>query len=142
MIYLALKKTPAKDAGIFARAGAWLIKARLVSHYCHGGIIDGSVLTHATPAYGLHATEYFDNNAWDLFPFNLDAQLLEQRFIAVDSDKYDWFSLLAFVGIKSSDSKRMYCFEWCYYAMTGERSKMRVTPEILLALALAKKVST
>lgn len=139
MIFLALKKTPAKDAGIFARFAAWLIKARLVSQYCHGGIVDGRVLTHATPKHGLHATEYFDSGAWELYPAAVDPHLLEERFIQCESERYDWFSLLAFVGIKSRDSDRMYCYEWCWYALTGEIPMQRITPEILLSLIAMKQ---
>ena len=48
--------------------------------------------------------------------------------------KYDWFSLIAFVGLSASDSDKLYCFEWMWLAVTQQNPNFRVTPEILLAL--------
>lgn len=139
MIYLALKRTAAKDAGIFARIAAWLIKARLVSQYCHGGIIDGALLLHSTPADGLHATGDFDQDYWEIYPIDTLSEDIQARFELFEYAPYDWVSLLAFVGIKSSDSNRMYCYEWCWYALTGDKPDKRITPEMLLALIARKE---
>lgn len=134
-VYLALKRTAAQDAGLLGKIGAWAIKARLVSQYCHGGIVVGDVLMHANAAKGLHATREFDPTQWHLYPADVSADIVLQRFAELGEIDYDWFSLLAFVGLRASDSKRMYCFEWCYFALTGINPSLRVTPEMLIDLA-------
>lgn len=138
MIYLALKRTPARSANTLSRFFAWVIKARLVSAYCHSGMveIDGDKVTlyHSNSHNGLHRIDYLDSDSWELYPTNLSREQLMVRYHQAHPAPYDWLSLLAFVGIKATDSKRMYCFEWCWYAMTGEKPSFRVTPETLLAI--------
>jgi hypothetical protein len=131
-VYLALKKYP--TGRFFDRLAAWLIKARLVSAYYHGGILIGDALYHATSADGFHGQRFFDPDDWELYPTQLQEDVVEKRMLARLGAKYDWFSLLAFVGLKARDSKRVYCFEACFEAMTGEIADKRITAETLLAL--------
>jgi hypothetical protein len=49
---------------------------------------------------------------------------------------YDWFSLLAFTIVHASDSEKLYCYEWCIWAMTGNNPGQRITVERLLIEAL------
>lgn len=131
---LALRSQPATDAKWLDKQAHWLIKARLVTRYPHAGIVIGETLYHATAKRGLHASEYTPER-WELFDLGdeMDAEVME-LFNNLKGTQYDMFSLLAFIGIPFRDSKRMYCFEWCYLAMTGEQPKTRVTAETLLEL--------
>ena len=135
---LALRMDAPTNATLPQLISCFAIKARLVSHYCHGGIVIDGRLYHATSARGLHV---LDANKWSPTKWVLvdigterDTQALElfQRFEGAD---YDWFSLLAFVGLPIRDQNRFYCFEWCWLAMTGEHPTARVTPEQLLLLS-------
>ena len=63
--------------------------------------------------------------------------MVDVRFADHVGTRYDWFSLLAFVlPWRVRDKSRMYCYEWCWLAMTGEHPSCRVTPEMLLVEAL------
>lgn len=135
---LALRKTAPTNATWAQRLACWAIKARLVSQYCHGGIVINGELFHATAAHGLHslpAGQWSPDN-WDLIELG-DADWhtsVLRLFAHYQGVRYDWLSLLAFVGLRVRDSSRMYCFEWCWLAMTGQVATERVTPEMLLTL--------
>jgi hypothetical protein len=136
---LVLRKTHADGASRLARFGAWAIKARLVSQYCHAGVSIQGVLYHATPDRGLHAVQAGDwqPDKWVAIEYRQSAGVAQ---LAVPKKiKYDWFSLLAFVGLRVRDSKRMYCFEWCWFCMTGEKPITRITPEMLIEKAYELK---
>lgn len=130
---LALRKTPATGANWLSRVAAWAIKARLVSQYCHGGIVIGDVLYHATAQHGVTLSTFNPEN-WDLIDLGTERDsTAEQILIDHIGAGYDWFSLLAFViPAKFTDGKRWYCFEWCWYLMTGVNPSFRVTPELLI----------
>ena len=130
---LALRTTAATDATKLAKFTAWAIRARLVSQYCHGGVVIGNVLYHATAQHGVVCSD-FTVEHWDLIDLGngLDADALA-RVLPLLGAGYDWFSLLAFViPADATDSQRWYCFELCWYLMTGENPTFRVTPEMLL----------
>ena len=132
---LALRKTPPNNATLWQRFACWVISARLVSQYCHGGIVINGWLYHATSAKGLHVLkpgEWTPEN-WDLIDVGADHETAWRMWLRYAGARYDWFSLLAFVGLRASDSRRMYCFEWCWLAMTGDNPRIRITPETLLA---------
>lgn len=133
---LALRKSPPSNANALQRVVSWLIKARLVSQYCHGGIVIDGTLYHANAAHGLHAIapgEWSPDN-WDIFDVGGDDAAAIRLFDEYVGSAYDWFGLLAFVGITARDAKRFYCYEWCYLARTGRVATTRVTPETLLTL--------
>ena len=101
-------------------------------------VINGC-LYHATSARGLHVLgpgEWTPDN-WDLIdthPAPSEAAKVRRMWRLYAGAGYDWFSLLAFVGLRVRDSGRLYCFEWCWMCITGEIPKFRVTPEMLLSL--------
>ncbi len=135
---LALRKDAPRDATLWQRFACWLIKARLASQYCHGGVVIDGRMYHATSARGLHCLEAqeWTPEHWVLIDLGDDQEtkaleLFEQHKGA----PYDWFSLLAFVGLPVRDGERFYCFEWRWLAMTGEKPKFRVTPEMLILLS-------
>lgn len=135
---LALRKTAPTNATLIQRIACWIIKARLVSQYCHGGIVIDGCMYHATSAHGLHrliAGEWTPEN-WVLIDLGdgLD-ESAKNLFDMHIGAAYDWLSLLAFVGLPARDGERFYCFEWCWFAMTGEHPKVRVTPEMLILLS-------
>jgi len=132
-VKLALRPTAASDATLPARIAATAIKVRLVSQYCHGGIVIGNTLWHATAQHGVICTD-FTSEHWDLIELGdaLDADALA-RVLPLLGAGYDWFSLLAFViPADATDAQRWYCFELCWYLLTGENPNFRVTPEMLL----------
>lgn len=141
-MYYAFRKTAADGASALQRAAAALTRERLVSDYCHGGIVIGDRLYHVNTKDGLHSTS-FDPEKWDLFyigdSFDKFALIL---FSQLKGTKYDWFSLLAFaIPYTFTDSKRLYCFEWMALA-SGLKFEGRVTPEMLLKHALTKVTDT
>ena len=134
---LALRKTAASNATGLDRAACQVIKARLVSQYCHGAIAVDGHLYQAAPSYGLHTLrpDEWSPEKWELFDVNANADTVLELFNVYKGADYDWLSLLAFVGLRVRDASRFYCFEWCWLAMTGQTPTFRVTPEMLIALA-------
>ena len=133
---LALRTGPATDAKRMHVLASHIIKARIVTDYPHAGIVIGDTLYHASAKGGLQAVPYTPAN-WVLIDLgdsrNTEALALFDKHQGAG---YDWISLLAFAFITARDSKRFYCYEWCYLAMTGKNPTTRVTPETLLKLAL------
>ena len=138
--YLVLRRTAATGAPLWQRVACALIRWRLVSAYCHGGILQvtpsGKLhLWHATGTRGLHCVDDdFDPTKWHAYPLpQATAQAVPSRFAANAGAGYDWLSLLAFVlPWRVSNHRRLYCFEWCALAM-GLPVAGRITPELLLA---------
>lgn len=131
---LALRTGAALDASWLGRLSARLIKLRLVTDYPHSGIVIGNTLYHATSRHGLIEQE-FNPEGWRVVEYGGDDVQALRLFAEHQGEGYDWISLLAFIVAPASDSQRWYCYEWCWYAMTGKRAKGRVTPEMLLELA-------
>lgn len=119
------------------RIGAFAIETRLVSAFAHGGILLGPHLLHATGAKGVHAATWDGAGGWVVIDLGADrdARTLE-RFEKVRGAGYDFVGLGAFIVPSISDSQRWYCFELCYYLMTGRIPRERVAPEMLVLLAL------
>lgn len=129
-VFLALRKTDAP--GFIPKLFSKLTRARLITRYPHAGIVIDNVIYHSTFADGLHS-ELFDADGWQLFAIDVSIQEVLQRYIKVSGARYDWLSLMAFVvPWRVSVSKWMYCYEWCWYAITGDLPNRRVTPEDLL----------
>lgn len=129
---LALKTKP--DAGWTQQLFFWITKWRLLTDYPHAGIVVSDMLLHTNLPKGLHAVA-FNSDGWVTIeiPDRHDAIAL---FSHHRGTPYDWFSLLAFIlPWQIRDSSRMYCYEWCALAMTGQMPRGRVTPEMLLRLA-------
>ena len=132
---LALRRTAADSATWWQRIFAWATRVRLVSDYCHGGIVIDGLLYQVNAASGLHVTGY-DPEKWDLYdaPGNDDDALLLYR--PWQHARYDYIGLLAFVTPWRFDrADRLYCFEWCALCL-GLSVECRITPERLLAAAL------
>lgn len=129
---LALKTK--SDSGLLQRLFFLLTKWRLLTEYPHAGIVLGGSLLHTNLARGLHAVP-FDPDGWvtiDVPDLHDASSLFSQH----DGTPYDWFSLLAFIlPWNVRDGDRMYCYEWCWLAMTGSVHPGRVTPEMLITLA-------
>ena len=136
---LALRSTAANGATPVQAFACQVIKARLVSQFCHGAIVINGNLYQATGTRNLHkvpAGQWTPAN-WLLVDVGThrDAAAL-QLFADNEGMLYDWFSLLAFIGLHAQDANRVYCFEFCFWVLTGQRPTQRITPEILLHLAL------
>lgn len=135
---LALRQNAATDATFGQKLGVFAIKLRLVTQYPHGGIVIGDKLYHATANKNLHVTDFTPGN-WTLIDLgNQDDARVLKEFSRMEGMKYDWFSLLSFIAFRVSDRRKIYCYEWCWYAMTGTHPNFRVTPEMLLILAFEK----
>ena len=136
---LALRRDAASNATWMQALACKIIKARLVSQFCHGGIVVGDNLYHATGTHGLHmvpAGQWTPDN-WLLIDIgtNQDLRVLN-LFEQVNGMPYDWFSLLAFAGFRYEDITKVYCFEWCYWCIHGAPPTGRVTPEMLILEAV------
>lgn len=53
---LALRRTAAEDATWWQRLFAWATRVRLVSDYCHGGIVINGMMYQVNAARGLHVS--------------------------------------------------------------------------------------
>jgi len=145
---IALRRDAAKDATAIQRLFCTLIKVRLVSQFCHGGIVIDGALYHITGSHGAQVLQpgnwtpeswlLFevggdDGKAIELFNDLREAPLgLFQRAIYKLTKGYDWFSLLAFVGPMVRVSWLQYCFELCWLMSRGSSPTFRVTPEMLI----------
>lgn len=136
---IALKTQAASSATAIERMATRVIKQRLVSQYCHGGIVIGGDLYHATSTHGLCKVQSSDwsPEKWQLIDIGTDRDLSAlMLFEKIEGMPYDWFGLLAFAGLNAADSNKLYCFEWCWWAATGTPPTERITPEMLLRLAI------
>jgi hypothetical protein len=131
-MYLALRHTTQTH-----RAGAAVIRARLVTAFAHAGIVIGSALYHSNAANGVHVERGADLSGYTLIDLGSehDARGLA-LFAEVEGKGYDFASLLAFVVPGVTDSQRWYCFELAWLLMTGTAPKERITAETLMTEAL------
>jgi hypothetical protein len=132
---LALRKTDAP--GLLPKLFSVLTRARLITRYPHAGIVIDGILYHSTLADGLHYESFkaLRPDEWDLFLIDAPSSVVLERYLKVSGAKYDWLSLLAFVvPWRVSVSEWLYCYEWAWYAITGELPGRRVSPEDLLTL--------
>lgn len=137
--FLALKY--AKPEGFAKGLFHNITKARLVTRYPHSGIVKDGVLMHSNFARGLHK-EPFIPGGWLLIPIHPAIDPVA-AFELMEGTQYDWFSLLAFVlPWRVRDRQRLYCYEWCWYVMTGQMPIERVTPEDLAIEALKQSHAT
>lgn len=133
-VYLALRKTDAP--GFMPRLFSRLTRGRLLTKYPHAGIVVHKDLYHITASRGMHMVYGFNSDGWDLFHVDVDATAVVKRYALNIKAKYDWVSLLAFVlPWRVSVRSWLYCYEWCYLAITGELPGKRVTPEDLLTFS-------
>lgn len=144
----AFRRDPAVDATALQRLANWAIKARLVSQYGHGGVVIDGTLYHVTANGGYHTLPpgEWTPERWDLFDVGGDDAAAMARFYDASTPPdgrfkrwlwetvkgYDWFSLLAFVGLFIRVRWLHYCFELQYHMITGEYPKQRVMPEVIL----------
>lgn len=130
---LALRRTDAP--GLLPKLFSVLTRARLITRYPHAGIVVDGTLYHSTLSDGLHHEPFVQSDEWDLFSIDAKSSIVLERYLKVSGAKYDWLSLLAFVvPWRVSVSEWLYCYEWCWYAMTGDLPGRRVSPEDLLTL--------
>ena len=151
---IALRRDPPSNANWLGRLFSWVIKTRLVSLFCHGGIVIDGVLYHSNFARGPHKMQpgEWNPDKWDLIDYGGDdAQAIVEfeaactppegwwrKFWWKITKGYDVFSLLAFVGPGVRVAWLHYCFELCYRMMTGRKPTSRITAEILLLAPLVR----
>lgn len=132
-IYVAFRRTAPAGASWWQRALCALVRWRLVSQWCHAGVICDGVLHHVTATDGLTSTDDWTPARWELFALpDSSRDVLQTALQAHAGAKYDWFSLLAFLlPGRWSDGKRLYCFELPAIVL-GMDTRQRVTPERIL----------
>ena len=132
-IYVAFRRTAPAGAPWWQRALCALVRWRLVSQWCHAGIVCDGVLHHVTVTDGLTSTDDWTPARWELFALPDSARdVLQTALQAHAGAKYDWFSLIAFLlPGRWSDSKRLYCFELPALVLDID-TRQRVTPERIL----------
>lgn len=149
---IALRREAASGATASQIFFCNVIKTRLVSQFCHGGIVIDGVLYHTTANKGTHKVEAGDWNPdkWFIVEIGGDdekAKLIFEKLRLPPKSKfksviwkllngYDWFSLLAFVGPFVRVGWLNYCFETCWAMYKAETPTFKVTPELLLSEAL------
>lgn len=132
-VHLALRhRDPPGWRGLFAK----LIRGRLVTVYPHGGMVAGATLFHSTLADGVHPEDApTAADGWLLLPTAVTMDVAMQRIGRRVGRRYDWISLFAFIlPVSIRWSRADYCFEFCWYVLTGQKPTGRVTAEQLLAL--------
>jgi hypothetical protein len=136
---LAFRRNASERSNITGRIFNAATRARLVSEYCHGGLVIDGNLYHATFNDGLHCVEagQWEPEKWELIDIGdaRDAQALA-LFAKHKGAKYDAFSLLCFVGLRIHDDNRFYCFEWMMFVLDPENVTDRATPEKILNYVL------
>lgn len=139
-IYIALRRTAAVGAPWWQRALCALVRWRLVSQWCHAGIVCDGVLHHVTVTDGLTSTDDWTPSRWELFALPDSARdVLQTALQAHAGAEYDWFSLLAFLlPGRWSDRRRLYCFELPALVL-GISTRQRVTPEKILTAITKEK---
>ena len=136
-LYLALRRSAASNATWWQRALCALVRWRLVSDYCHAGVVCDGKLHHVTLQDGLTSTDDWTPHRWDLVPLPGHLWPVLQRVLMQHAGaRYDWFSLLAFVlPGRYSDHKRLYCMELPALVLDVSVTE-RVTPERLLLASI------
>ena len=132
-IYIAFRRTAAVGAPWWQRALCALVRWRLVSQWCHAGVVCDGVMHHVTVTDGLTSTDDWTPARWELFAMpDSSRDVLQSALQAHAGAKYDWFSLIAFLlPGRWSDGKRLYCFELPALVL-GISTRQRVTPERIL----------
>lgn len=145
---LALRRSAATDATFTQKVAVKAIEARLVTEFPHAGIVIEGMLYHANSKNGLHKTE-FTPERWELIDLGTEGDEAALRLFAdLEGTKYDWVELFDYTPLnwavdfvrlypdwKTELELRMYCYQWCYLAMTLKLPAERVTPETLLFVA-------
>ena len=140
-IYVAFRRTAAVGAPWWQRALCALVRWRLVSQWCHAGIVCDGILHHVTTTDGLTSTDDWTPARWELFALPDSCRnVLQTALQAHAGARYDWFSLLAFLlPGRWSDRRRLYCFELPAIVL-GMDTRQRVTPERILT-AITKHIN-
>lgn len=152
-VYVAFRRAAPTGATRVQRLACWVIKARLVSRFCHGGIVVDGTLLHIT-AHGGYQKDLpgqWTPSKWDLVPAHgADADAVLARFEQARAPVlrgwrarvfkllrgYDWVGLVVFAGITARCSWLRYCFELQLNLLRGDRSVDRVTPELVMLAAI------
>ena len=139
-IYVAFRRTAPAGATWWQRALCALVRWRLVSQWCHAGIVCDGVLHHVTVTDGLTSTDDWTPSRWDLIPLpDVCRPALLDALRKHAGARYDWFSLIAFLlPGRWSDGKRLYCFELPALVL-GISTRQRVTPEKILTAITKEK---
>lgn len=146
---LALRSTAATRGTTIHKLSTAVIRAVLCTDYPHAGIVIGGTLYHSNAEHGLHAVSEFSPEKWVLIDLGDEAdEKVVQTFEQLKGTPYDWLELFDFTvlrngmkivrkipGVGDKLGEWMYCYQWCYLAMTGQRPVKRVTAETLLLLA-------
>jgi hypothetical protein len=82
----------------------------------------------------------FDPDEFDLFEVNVSEAEIYARFELAKYDKYDWLGLLSFLlPFRLGEKNWLYCYEWSWFALTGDLPEQKITPEMLLVQSWPKK---
>jgi hypothetical protein len=136
---LALRSTPSDEGSLLHRIGAALVRWRLCSQWCHGGIVIGGVLYQSNAKHGLHSTPDWEPHKWLLI--ELGGRREQQVLAGFDWRKgapYDWLGVLGFALPFKGKRRALYCFEWCALAIGAPFAKWQ-TPEKLLAHVVCER---
>jgi len=149
-MYLALRRNPATDATWVDKFFLWVIKSRLVTEFPHAGIVIRGNLYHATARHGFCMADDYTPERWLLIDLGTerDAVVLAkaEELIALGTG-YDFAEIFDFTPLhwlmnlarkvpqlRAVLDNLLYCYQWCFLAMTQAYPDRRVTAESLLAM--------
>ena len=150
-MYLALRSTAATASGWKHRLSTAVIRAVLCTDFPHAGIVIDGWLYHTNAEFGLHRSE-FNPEKWELVDLGSDRDaVVLVLFDLLKGTEYDFLELFDFTWLRNLMKllrkvpwlgtrlqRWLYCYQWCYLAMTGRLPTKRVTAEVLLLLAVRK----
>ena len=139
-VHVAFRRSAPVGAAWWQRALCALVRWRLVSQWCHAGVVCDGVLHHVTVTDGLTSTDDWTPARWELFALpDSSRDALQAALQAHAGARYDWVSLLAFLlPGRWSDGQRLYCFELPALVL-GISTRQRVTPEKILTAITKEK---
>lgn len=149
-MYLALRRLPATDATWLDKFFLQVIKSRLVTEFPHAGIVINGTLFHATARHGFCKADDYTPERWELIDLGSERDAIAlakaEELLALGTG-YDFAEILDFTplhwAVKLARKvpelrvlldNLLYCYQWCYLAMTGKYPAERVTAETLLVL--------
>lgn len=79
-------------------------------------------------------TMKLDTNHWDLIPLNISKEQVLDFYKQTANCSYDLLGALGIVLGLRQHSKKYFCSEWCYDAITNKQNGWRFSPNDLYAL--------
>jgi hypothetical protein len=117
-VYLALRSGAPDGANWLQREFSRLTQKRLVSDYCHGGVVVADqnglgLLLQSNLSHGVHCVQPdgWQPEKWTLIETDRDPARVLELFSYVEGEAYDVGELAAYIGIYLGAKQKYLCFE-------------------------------